>query len=99
MCYAEPSEDHTLPARNRIGAYIYRIFRRRLYKFLPENRFLNRVRGVVHLARMWEKTLYVAFGPHVLWIEPIPTVFETLALSQYEALVLDAQGSECGILR
>ena len=45
------------------------------------NRFLRRVRGVIHVGASGgqERDLYAKFGQRVLWIEPIPQVFEVLS--------------------
>jgi len=44
------------------------------------DRFLKRVSGVVHVGANsgQERTLYEQFGLRVIWIEPIPEVFEML---------------------
>lgn len=44
------------------------------------DRFLREISGVIHVGANTgqERHLYDAFGLHVLWIEPIPEVFEIL---------------------
>jgi FkbM family methyltransferase len=46
----------------------------------PEWKFLRKIRGVIHVGANvgQERSLYDAFGLKVLWIEPIPSVFEQL---------------------
>ena len=53
---------------------------RKLRKVLPQDHFLRRVRGVIHIGANsgQERDLYARYGLEVLWIEPIPAVFETL---------------------
>ena len=65
---------------------------------------LSRVKGVVHVGAHAgeERNVYARYGLDVLWIEPIPTVFEQLcknisALPKQRALnylVTDADGAE-----
>lgn len=45
------------------------------------NRFLRRVCGVIHVGASGgqERDLYAKFGQRVLWIEPIPSVFDILS--------------------
>lgn len=45
------------------------------------NRFLRRVRGVIHVGANvgQERDLYAKFNLRVLWVEPIPHVFEDLS--------------------
>jgi FkbM family methyltransferase len=49
----------------------------------PEYRFLRRVRGVIHVGANTgqEAELYASFGLAVVWVEPIPEVFENLKRS------------------
>jgi 2-O-methyltransferase len=44
------------------------------------NRFLRNVRGVIHVGANigQERDLYARFDQRVLWVEPIPQIFETL---------------------
>lgn len=44
------------------------------------NRFMREISGVIHVGANTgqERELYELFGLHVVWIEPIPEVFETL---------------------
>jgi FkbM family methyltransferase len=53
---------------------------RRLFGWNP-NRFLRDARGVIHVGANvgQERELYARLGLEVLWIEPIPDVFEALA--------------------
>lgn len=55
---------------------------RRLGSVLKRNpdRFLGRISGVIHVGANvgQERQLYEHFGLRVIWIEPIPEVFETL---------------------
>jgi FkbM family methyltransferase len=72
---------------------------------MPKNRFLGKIRGVIHIGANDgdERDLYAAFGLRVLWIEPIPEVFETLArnISAFPSqravkyLVTAEDGKEC----
>lgn len=73
--------------------------------FAPDpNRFLRSVRGVVHVGANvgQERELYRRHDLDVLWIEPIPEVFATLAANLAEfprqraiqALVTDRDGEE-----
>jgi FkbM family methyltransferase len=59
-----------------------KILRRLRRLFAPDpNRFLRAARGVVHVGANvgQERALYDRHGLDVLWIEPIPDVFATLA--------------------
>jgi len=53
---------------------------RRLRRRLFTDRFLRRVRGVIHVGANSgpERDDYAALGLEVLWVEPIPEVFERL---------------------
>jgi FkbM family methyltransferase len=44
------------------------------------HRFLRRVRGVIHVGASGgqERDLYAKFGQRVLWVEPIPRIFDVL---------------------
>lgn len=69
-----------------------------------DTRFLQHVKGVVHVGANTgqERAVYDSFGLPVLWIEPIPEVFETLRrnVAPYpgqraiQALVSDADGQQ-----
>jgi len=63
--------------RNVIGERSYTRLRTRLQ---AENSFLRKVHGVIHVGANegQERDLYATFGLRVIWIEPIPEVFETL---------------------
>ena len=86
---------HLLPRR------IFKSLRARLLHLLrgDPNKFLRGVRGVIHVGANagQERDLYRRYGLHVLWIEPIPHVFDTLAAnirdydnqSAIQALVTD----------
>lgn len=75
----------TFSVRSTIRSYIVKVFGLRglvfAKKFLPENRFLSKIRGVIHVGANsgFERHLYDAFGLRVLWVEPIPAVFEILS--------------------
>jgi FkbM family methyltransferase len=66
------------------------------------NRFLRRARGVIHVGANTgqEAELYHSHHLHVLWIEPIPSVFQELVVNIREypdqkaiqALVTDVEG-------
>jgi FkbM family methyltransferase len=47
----------------------------------PECTYLRKVRGVLHVGANvgQERFVYDAFGLNVVWVEPIPSVFQTLA--------------------
>lgn len=64
--------------------YVARAIARRVsqyFAFDDPYRFLRNVRGVVHVGANTgqERDLYAKFGQQVLWIEPIPRVFEILS--------------------
>jgi FkbM family methyltransferase len=68
------------------------------------NKFLWKVSGVIHVGANigQERDLYAKYGLHVVWIEPIPDIFERLKanLTDYptqralECLVTDKNGME-----
>jgi len=71
--------------RSRISALICKLFGNRFYLALkyrnrPETSFLRKVHGVIHVGANvgQERFLYDAFDLEVLWIEPIPGIFEKL---------------------
>ena len=62
-------------------ARIKTILRRARSKLnLDPDRFLRKVSGVIHIGANTgqERELYAQYGLRVIWIEPIPEVFETL---------------------
>src|SRR5215472_3010858 len=90
--------------RDVLGSELYtrlKIGRRREY------RFLRHVRGVIHVGANagQEGELYQSFGLHVIWIEPIPDVFETLKRhisvfpkqAAFRYLVTDEDDIECSL--
>jgi FkbM family methyltransferase len=68
----------------------------------PSNKFLKRASGVIHIGASTgqERTLYAKYGLRVVWIEPIPEVFETLKINltnyprqtAFRSLVTDKDG-------
>lgn len=83
-----------------------KILRRLRRLFAPDpNRFLRTARGVVHVGANvgQERALYDRYGLEVLWIEPIPDVFATLAANiagfprqrALECLVTDRDDAPC----
>jgi 2-O-methyltransferase len=96
--------------RRSIGAAVQRVIGKNLYTRLrigmrAENSFLSKARGLIHVGANagQERELYAAFGLSVVWIEPIPEVFESLKsnISQYPKqrayryLVTSEDGVEC----
>jgi len=69
-----------------------------------KNRFLRKSVGVIHVGANTgqERELYEQYGVHVIWIEPIPEVFETLKTNlqtyprqtAFQYLVTDQDGVE-----
>jgi FkbM family methyltransferase len=53
------------------------------YVYRAEHSYLRKIRGVIHIGANagQERDLYDAFGLHVIWIEPIPEVFEALKIN------------------
>jgi FkbM family methyltransferase len=51
------------------------------FRLKDPNRFLRRIHGVIHVGASGgqERDLYAKFGQRVLWIEPIPHVFDVLS--------------------
>lgn len=95
--------------RGSIGVGVRRVIGKNLYTRLRiglrgENSFLSRTRGVIHIGANagQERDLYAAFGLDVIWIEPIPEVFELLKFNishyprqrAYRYLVTDEDGAE-----
>lgn len=95
--------------RGSIGTGVRRVIGKNLYTRLrigmrAENSFLSRARGVIHVGAHagQERDLYAAFGLSVIWIEPIPEVFELLKSNishyarqqAYRYLVTDEDGAE-----
>jgi FkbM family methyltransferase len=75
-----------LSFRHSVGSCLRKIVGPHVYAHLqaslkPENWFLRKVHGIVHIGANegQERDLYDSFGLRVLWIEPIPTVFQILA--------------------
>jgi hypothetical protein len=72
--------------------------------YRAEHSYLSGVQVVIHVGANegQERELYAAFGLHVIWIEPIPEVCETLELNlstfpkqhAYNYLVADEDGKE-----
>lgn len=96
--------------RTMAGKSLRRLISPRQYQYLqsrlkPEYSFLRRSRGVVHVGANsgQERDIYAGFGLRVIWIEPIPEVFETLTrnISGYpnqralNYLISDEDGKEC----
>lgn len=83
---------------------LQRIARRYVYRPDRAERFLADCRGVIHVGANTgqERKLYDIYSLDVLWIEPIPTVFETLQayIANYpkqkavQALITDRDGQE-----
>lgn len=71
--------------RRLAGKSLRTIMGERLYAYVnylkPEKAFLRKVHGVIHIGANvgQERFIYSAFGLGVVWVEPIPTVFERLA--------------------
>jgi FkbM family methyltransferase len=71
----------------------------------PRNAFLRQASGVIHVGANTgqERQLYDDFGLRVLWVEPIPEVFQELVANiggypkqmAKQALVTDADGQLC----
>jgi FkbM family methyltransferase len=86
----------------RTASYIYRTIRRVLAT--DPDRFLQRVPGVIHVGANTgqERDRYRLLGLRVIWIEPIPEVFEELTRNirdipgqrAVRALVTDRDGAE-----
>lgn len=74
-------------------------------RLMPEYNFLRRARGVVHVGANYgqERDIYASFGLHVVWLEPIPEIFDALArnVSSYrnqhafKYLIAEEDGKEC----
>lgn len=72
-----------------------------------EYRFLRHVRGVIHIGANTgqEAELYQSFGLEVIWIEPIPEVFERLCRhvaqfrrqTAFRYLVTGEEGKDCAL--
>jgi hypothetical protein len=79
---------------------------RRFKAFLTRNpdRFLKRVSGVIHIGANTgeDRDTYKAYGLRVIWIEPIPEVFEVLRANlegysgqlAFQALLTDRDNAE-----
>jgi FkbM family methyltransferase len=88
----------------RLKKFLRRIRRRVLH---PEDAFLRRISGVIHVGAHvgQECDIYYEHGLNVLWIEPIPRIFQTLskAIRNYprqsaaSCLVADVDGKDCAL--
>jgi FkbM family methyltransferase len=88
-------------ARSIIGKRLYTRLR---IGFQAEHSYLWKSHGIIHVGANagQERDLYAAFGLYVMWIEPIPEVFEALRLNisgfpkqrAYNYLVADDDGKE-----
>jgi FkbM family methyltransferase len=74
-----------MSVRKFIGDGVRGVIGKKLYIRLrmgmqAEHSYLRKVRGVIHVGANegQERALYAAFGLNVIWIEPIPEVFQTL---------------------
>jgi FkbM family methyltransferase len=77
---------------------------RDLAKLYLEHRFLSGATGVIHVGANdgFERHLYALYGLNVLWIEPLPDVFQKLQKNLLEfpkqkarnALITDRDGAE-----
>jgi FkbM family methyltransferase len=75
-----------------------------LKSLYPENGFLKKIPGVIHIGANvgQEREQYASLGLNVIWIEPIPAVFEELQTniaaypnqSAYRCLLADRSGNE-----
>ncbi len=77
-----------MSARTLIGNVARRMVGKRLYTRLrfglqAEHSYLWKAHGIIHIGANagQERELYAAFGLYVMWIEPIPEVFEALRLN------------------
>jgi FkbM family methyltransferase len=88
-------------ARDIIGQSLYTRLRIGLR---AEHSYLWKSHGIIHIGANagQERDLYAAFGLHVIWIEPIPEIFDALRnnisefpkQSAYNYLVADDDGKE-----
>jgi FkbM family methyltransferase len=98
-----------MSARTLIGNVVRKLVGKRLYTRLriglqAEHLYLWKSHGIIHIGANagQERELYGAFGLYVMWIEPIPEVFEMLRLNisefpkqrAYNYLVADDDGKE-----
>jgi len=74
-----------MSVRKFVREGIERLIGKRLYLRLrigmqEDNSYLRRTRGVIHIGANdgQERDLYAAFGLNVIWVEPIPEIFESL---------------------
>lgn len=77
-----------MSVRGFIGAGIRKLigndsYMRLRYGYRAEHSYLRKIRGVIHIGANagQERDLYAAFGLDVIWIEPIPEVFEALKIN------------------
>lgn len=93
---------------NAVGNVLGKKFHTRLrISRQQEYRFLRRVRGVIHVGANTgqEGQLYESLGLAVIWIEPIPEVFEELKRhiagfrnqAAFQHLVTDEDDKECSL--
>jgi FkbM family methyltransferase len=66
--------------RNPILSFPQRAVDKLRQDLFPIDSFLKKVRGVIHVGANTgqERDNYASHGLNVIWVEPIPTVFETL---------------------
>jgi FkbM family methyltransferase len=86
------------------GVEALRLMKEKLSRDDPYDKFLRRTAGVIHVGANsgQERILYEKYGVRVVWIEPIPEVFETLKTrlkrypwqSAFQGLVTDQDGLE-----
>jgi FkbM family methyltransferase len=84
----------------KLWRQVYKIWPR----IFPDDRFLKKVRGVIHVGAHLgqERHHYASLGLNVIWVEPIPTVFESLQANiagvhgqrAYRHLLTDKDGAE-----
>lgn len=80
--------EHEMSVRGFFGAGIRKVigndsYMRLRYGYSAEHSYLRKIGGVIHIGANagQERDLYDAFGLHVIWIEPIPEVFEALKIN------------------
>jgi FkbM family methyltransferase len=101
--------EREMSARTLIGNVVRNMLGKKLYTRLrvglqAEHTYLWETHGIIHIGANagQERELYAAFGLSVMWIEPIPEVFEALRLNisvfpkqrAYKYLVADDDGRE-----
>jgi FkbM family methyltransferase len=87
-CSSLATLEHEMSVRNLIGEGVRRAIGNDAYirlrnGYRAEHSYLRKIRGVIHIGANagQERDLYAAFGLHVIWIEPIPDVFEALKIN------------------